>query len=728
MTAMPTDASIIGQVTDPQGASVPEAQIRLFRRADNSRRETKTDRTGHYSFSSLDAGEYQLTAEAVGFPQVSKTVVLGPGQDAKADFLFSQLATQSESVTVTADVSDASVFLPDPATRVLVRQETLDANPGRPGMPISIPGMPVESPAGGIKPPQYFVPGVAGDHGEPIAQFFQIGSFLFPNNLPANAHGNGYADPNTLIPIAIESVGTDGGAFNVREGNNSVNAAMIFGLRDRLDPVIRLTTDYRDADLVAGWSPKNPAIKEWVGLELSFGNGFLKRLEHRKQYKVNASRVFTFGNHDLTIYGIGYDGFSFLPGLIPINTSVPNDTYDARQREEASSGIAVVNDVWHVSPQSQLQFSGFFRNYYLDVRPNFGDGWIRQTETRTANGESVLYSNRVVRSFSILAGFDHRRDAPHDLFLYKYDEQVQAFQPATRNNLHIDFLTPYASIDGTLLRYFHYNVGTRFDEVFFDNRDLLLPERSFTARQGVNSPKGTVSFLPSESTWLPSISLSYGQAFHINDPRIGTTGITEHTVISKARAYQLVVRKSIAKTDLKVTLAHVTTAQQLARINNDTGLQEDEGPGLVKSMVVSARRYFAFGSVQASFARADARDRLTGEPTPEAPRLIWDMLATVDRLPFHLQARAEYEHVGRKPLGDGFIAVPVREFRGAIIRPFEGAGIDVGMNFFIASGYGGQTLETLALPGEREPFERITGFPLRSYITASLTYRFRHRH
>ncbi|HKU26138.1 MAG TPA: hypothetical protein VJQ54_11760, partial [Candidatus Sulfotelmatobacter sp.] len=89
-------------------------------------------------------------------------------------------------------------------------------------------------------------PGVAGDHGEPIAMFFQVGSFLFPNNLPANAHGNGYADPNVIIPIAIESAQSDGGAFNVREGNNSVNSSVIFGLRDRLDPMIRLTGDYRD--------------------------------------------------------------------------------------------------------------------------------------------------------------------------------------------------------------------------------------------------------------------------------------------------------------------------------------------------------------------------------------------------------------------------------------------------------------------------------------------------
>jgi hypothetical protein len=50
-----------------------------------------------------------------------------------------------------------------------------------------------------------------------------------------------------------------------------------------------------------------------------------------------------------------------------------------------------------------------------------------------------------------------------------------------------------------------------------------------------------------------------------------------------------------------------------------------------------------------------------------------------------------------------------------------------GVNAFIASGYGGQTLETFALPGEGAPFERITGFPLRSYVSASFTCYFRHR-
>ena len=69
--------------------------------------------------------------------------------------------------------------------------------------------------------------------------------------------------------------------------------------------------------------------------------------------------------------------------------------------------------------------------------------------------------------------------------------------------------------------------------------------------------------------------------------------------------------------------------------------------------------------------------------------------------------------------------MPVRQFRGAVIRPFGSKGIDLGVNFFIASGYGGQTLETLAPRREGDPFERITGFPLRSYVTASFAYHFR---
>jgi len=112
-------------------------------------------------------------------------------------------------------------------------------------------------------------------------------------------------------------------------------------------------------------------------------------------------------------------------------------------------------------------------------------------------------------------------------------------------------------------------------------------------------------------------------------------------------------------------------------------------------------------------------------PVPEAPRLIVDALGTLDRLPFGLHARAEFEEVGRKPLGDGFISVPVREFRGALVRQFMKGRLDAGVHFQIASGYTGQTTEVLAPPDEGEPFERVTGVYLPSYATASVSYHFR---
>ena len=112
---------------------------------------------------------------------------------------------------------------------------------------------------------------------------------------------------------------------------------------------------------------------------------------------------------------------------------------------------------------------------------------------------------------------------------------------------------------------------------------------------------------------------------------------------------------------------------------------------------------------------------------PEAPRLIVDFLGTWDRLPFHLRARAEYEQVGSKPLGDGFNSVPVKEFRGALTRSFREGTIDLGVNFLIASGDTGQTTEVLTLPGEGAPFERVVGVYLPSYATVSFAYHFRPR-
>ncbi len=166
-----------------------------------------------------------------------------------------------------------------------------------------------------------------------------------------------------------------------------------------------------------------------------------------------------------------------------------------------------------------------------------------------------------------------------------------------------------------------------------------------------------------------------------------------------------------------MTLAHVTQEESLAKIDPDTGLEFNEGPSRNQYITVSARHQFAWGLLESSVSKADARDLSDGLPVPEAPRLIVDFLGAFDRLPWRLHARAEFEEVGRKPLGDGFTGVPVREFRGALERSISER-LEAGVNFLIASGYTGQTTEVLA------GTEQVVGVYLPSYASVSLSYRF----
>ena len=712
---------VSGKILDPRGIPVAGAHLKLLNSASAVIREAESDEKGSFILGDIEPGEYQLKAEEENFAAMTVDVSVIRGQEQQLTLQFRQLVSVSQSITVRA--SAPSLMTPDPAQSVVIHDQVLDANPGRPGAPISIPGLPIETASGGIKAPQYFAPGVAGDHGEPIAQYFQIGDFLYPNNLPANAHGNGYADPNFLIPPTIDAVTVDGGAFNVRQGNNSVDLAASYVPRERLDSFVQITGDYRDADVIAGWSPSNAETKAWLAMEASFGNGFLERLEHRQQYKLNGQRQFTLGRHEVTLFGIGYYGFSDLPGLIPVNVPVPGDTIDNRQLDRTHSALLVATDKWKLSDHRQVFFSGFFRNYALTLRSNFGDGLIQQSESRNVAGGEVTYVQSVRPWLSLLAGIDVRRDAPRNLDLEHADDQG-VFQPVTSNNLTLSFAEPFVSLDGIMGKHVHYDLGVRQEQVWMDNRDILNSQNSFNRLAALTLPKGTLTLLPPDRWYLPIVAFSYGEAFHTDDPRIGT-GTGQPTLLSPSRAYQLVFSKVIKQTQLYVTLRHVSNSQELAKIDPDTGLQDIVGPSRNKVLAASLQRNFSHGAFYISYAQADARDIQTGDPVPEAPRVIWDAVASENQLPFRLQVRGEFEYVKAKPLGDGFTGIPVREIRGGVLRPLLEDRMSIGVNFLLASGYTGQTTETLALPSDPVSFERVVGVPLKSYVSVSWTYYFK---
>jgi hypothetical protein len=70
-------------------------------------------------------------------------------------------------------------------------------------------------------------------------------------------------------------------------------------------------------------------------------------------------------------------------------------------------------------------------------------------------------------------------------------------------------------------------------------------------------------------------------------------------------------------------------------------------------MTVAVRRNSRYGSHLATFSKTDARDIGSGEPTPETPRTLFDLLGTIQKLPYRLQARGEFGYVDTKPSGMG---------------------------------------------------------------------------
>ena len=761
--------AVSGNVADSAGQAIAGAVVRMTA-ASGSVQQAVSDAAGRFTLATVAPGTYELSVIAAKYQPLEKSVVVVAGG---SDFQIQLEAVVSQTVVVTADVTGDDVMSPDPAVKVFATEDLLDANPGRPGAPISIPGYPIETASSGIKAPQYFAPGVAGDHGEPIAQYIQVGSYLAPNNLSANAHGNGYADPNIYIADAIESVQVDGGAYNVREGNHALNLAAVYGMRSHLAPFLTLTGDSRDLTATVGMSP---SAHSWAAMEGSYGNGFLDRLEHRKQFKLNGGRAIHAGGHTLTLLGIAYLGFGYVAGLRPIFgfNSVDAaagwmeypDTIDPRQKDQTHTSLAAFNDDWSLDENQKVQLSGFFRTYNLSLFSDFGLGLIRQSEFRTVGGASGAYVNKISKAFTLLAGTDYEREAPRrdDLDHYNFFDPAapSSYGPFVKidgNNVTISPVTPYIAAQGQLGSHFTYYAGWRRDEIFIDNQDLITPSNSWSKLVGLNSPKATLAFIPNPSWLVPLLSVSFGKSFFTEDPREGTAlnGPTAVDPVETARSYQLVASKTFHKTDVKLTLGHETQSAEYGKIDPDQGLQYDLGPGRIRFLAATVRQTLAYGSLEATFEQADAR--LAGTSfsiVPEAPRLIGDLIGTYQKLPFHLQAKGEFEYVGKKVVGNGCnenrylsgdpnalneycLGIPNKEFRLAAARPFLDGRINVGVNAMIASGWTGQTVENFAVAGvygpglgglgmnglvAANPVSEVVGVRIPSYASANLTYHF----
>src|SRR5713101_1066001 len=97
-----TFGTILGTVTDPSGAAIPDVVVTVTNQGENISREVRTDAQGNYQAENVKAGLYTVTVRATGFREVTtKDIVVAARQTVRADVKL-VMGTAAEQVTVEA--------------------------------------------------------------------------------------------------------------------------------------------------------------------------------------------------------------------------------------------------------------------------------------------------------------------------------------------------------------------------------------------------------------------------------------------------------------------------------------------------------------------------------------------------------------------------------------------------------------------------------------------------
>jgi len=205
-----------GTAVDPSGAVIAGATVQVRSAHGKVELTTHSDADGVFTISSLPAGNYRLVISHPNFATKEIPVIIKP--TAKLAPLRISLAVSAMNTTLEVQGrEDSLIGIADSAAQGTVGAAEIEDRPIlRSGEVLeTIPGVIITQHAGGGKANQYFLRGFNLDHGTDFA----ISLDGMPLNLPSHAHGEGYADMNTVIPELVERVDFQKGPYYADVGD-----------------------------------------------------------------------------------------------------------------------------------------------------------------------------------------------------------------------------------------------------------------------------------------------------------------------------------------------------------------------------------------------------------------------------------------------------------------------------------------------------------------------------
>nr|WP_263385798.1 TonB-dependent receptor [Granulicella arctica] len=538
----------------------------------------------------------------------------------------------------------------------------------------AVPGVIITQHAGGGKANQYFLRGFNLDHGTDFAVFIDD----MPLNLPSHAHGEGYADMNTVIPEFVQRVNYEKGPYYADVGNYSSAGSAHLGFFKMLPRNFVQVEGgmYGYGRAVFGVSQRLGSGNLLYGAEAYHDDGPWTHPDN--YYKFNDFVTYSRGGEGegSSITARGYRGRWNSSDQIPI-TAVPlagffgtlNPT-DGGQSQRYS-----LQAEWHrqnSASETKVSTYGFYYDLdlfsdftYFLTDPNHGDQF-EQHDRRWAAGidarhrvSSRWFGRMTENTFGLQIRNDWIKNglfqSQKRLWVDKTDSSTGNTLPATTEADRFTDTQPGFYLENKIqwAKRLRSVIALRGDVDYFAVTSLVTAINSGSAIKMLPSPKASLIFGPWSNTELYAQA---GFSFHSNDGR-GATQTVEP--ISADNPYpNTVVRRIPALIPTKggevglrtTTIPHLQSTVSIWYLHSASELQQSGDTGDTVASQQSSDRYgvelanfftplkhiafdFDLAESKALFSTLDDRDAAPATPggrrVPEAVGLVISSGATL---------------------------------------------------------------------------------------------------
>lgn len=687
---------LTGTVVDPSGGAIPGATLQVQRPNGAVAAQTQTSSNGAFSFSGLPPGPYHMVVSYLNLETQEIPIAIGTTPEPQPPLRVTMaVGVVNTSVTVQGR-EDSLIGVAQSATQGTVGAKELQQRPIlRSGEVLeTLPGVIITQHAGGGKANQYFLRGFNLDHGHDFA----VSVDGMPLNLPSHAHGEGYADMNTVIPELVQRVDFQKGPYYAEIGNyGSAGSANVVFFKSLPENFVQVEGGmYGYARTVFGVSEKAGAGTLLLGGEFYHDDGPWTRPDNF--YKINGLATYSQGDDakGFSITARAYHGNWNSSDQIAANAAPLVGFYGTlNPTDGGNSQRYSLQSEWHrrrARSATTVTAYGFY--YDLDLFSDFtyyltdpvrGDQF-EQKDKRWVLGVDVrhtIFSNWFGRLVANTFGLDVRNDwVTNGLFLTENRVRVDKVDSGSGNTLpsttqahrFADTQTGfYVENRIQWAERFRTVAALRGDVDHVNVTSLNTPANSGAATKFLPSPKLSLVFGPWSQT---EIYVQGGFSYHSNDARGATQSFQPVSADypypnTKAQRIPLLIQTRGGEVGVRtLAVPHLQSTVSLWYLRSDSELQQNgDTGGTVASKQPSdrwgvewANFYSPVDRVTFDFDLADSRARFRsldngdaapsspgGKRVPEAVGLVISAGATA-RLPKGFSASLRLRYFGPRDL------------------------------------------------------------------------------